>query len=63
MDIVLRCLEFEITKVKDFSPGVFDLPGDPLIVLILNRMMIIDERNKAVKQYKKKKIYYSPEIH
>jgi len=61
MDILFRCLEFEITKVKDFPPGVFDLPGDPLIVQILNRIMIIDEKNKTVENKKKQKIHYSPE--
>lgn len=56
MDIVLKCLENEITQVKGFPPGVLDLPNDPPVVQILNRMLIIDERSKTVRKKNSTKI-------
>ena len=49
MDVILRSLNNELTHRGPFNVGVFDLPNDSDDIKVLNRVLIILEREKAKK--------------
>jgi len=50
MDVILRSLENELTRRGPFNVEVFDLPSDSDEIKVLNRVLIILEREKAFKE-------------
>ena len=50
MDVILRSLNNELTRRGPFNVGVFDLPNDSDDIKVLNRVLIILEREKAKKK-------------
>ncbi len=50
MDVILRSLNNELTLRGPFNVGVFDLPTDSDEIKVLNRVLIILEREKAQKK-------------
>ena len=50
MDVILRSLENELTRRGPFNVGVFDFPNDSDEIKVLNRILIILEREKAHKE-------------
>ena len=51
MDVILRSLNNELTHRGPFNVGVFDLPTDSDEIKVLNRVLIILEREKAHKNH------------